>query len=74
LYMPRRHTSHDNWASWASDVRLAERILIHTYSPHYNSNSIADKPRLDGHDKVELLHEGCKNRLRRRDVAPDDWH
>ena len=74
LYMPRRHTSHDDWATWTSDVLLAERVLIYKYSSHYNSNSIADPPRLDGHDKIVLFHEGHKNRLHRRDVAPDDWY
>jgi len=73
LYMPGRHTSRDNWATWTSDVRLAEHALIYKYSPHYNSNSIVDPPKLDGHNKVSLIHEGNKNRLHRRDVVPDDW-
>jgi hypothetical protein len=72
--LPSRHAYRDNWATWTTDVLLAERILIYKYSPHYNCNSIADPPALDGHDKVVLLHGGHKNRLYCRDVAPDDWY
>ena len=73
-YIPRRHSSRDHWTKWKADVLLAERVLIHTYAPHYNANSISEPPRLDGHRKVVLRHTGARNRLRRRDVAPDDWY
>lgn len=73
VYVRKRHTARDNWATWAADVLLAERVLIYMYSPHYNSSSIAGPLDLAGHDKVELLHMGQKHRLGSRDVAPDDW-
>lgn len=74
LYVPRRHTPQANWERWKCDVLLAERILIYKYSPHYNSHSIGDPPKLGGFRKVVLRHTGARNRLRRLDVAPNDWH
>lgn len=74
LYLPIRHSRGDDWARWKADVVLAERVLIYKYSPHYNSNSISDGPTLDSHPKVVLQHLGARNRLRRRDIAPDDWY
>ncbi len=73
LYVPRRHTCRDSWAKWKADVLLAERILIFTYSPHYNSMSISEPPSLDGQRRVILHHAGERNRLRRQDVVPDSW-
>jgi hypothetical protein len=48
-------------------------MLIFKYSPHYNSIAITEKPSLDGQGKVVLIHSGDRNRLKKRDVAPDDW-
>lgn len=73
IYSPRRHTDRDGWAMWKADVLLAERIMIYTYSPHYNSNLITERPLLNGHKKIVLVHSAKRHRLRRRDVAPDDW-
>jgi hypothetical protein len=73
IYSPRRHTERDHWATWKADVLLAERIMIHTYSPHYNSSSITERPRLNGHRKIVLVHSGKRCRLHPRDVAPEDW-
>lgn len=72
LYDPERHSRRDKWSCWKADVKLAEQIIIHKYSPHYNSSSISELPDLGGLRKVVLLHHGNRNRLRRRDVAPDD--
>lgn len=73
LYSPRRHRTDDNWRSWKEDVKLAERVMIYTYSPHYNGRSITERPQLNGHKRVELVHIGKRNRLRRRDSVPHDW-
>ncbi len=73
MYSPRRHTARNGWATWKADVLLAEQIMIYTYSPHYNSSSITERPFLNSHKKVVLVHAGQRNRLRRRDVAPDHW-
>lgn len=59
--------------AWMSDVLLAERILIYTYSPHYNSSSISVRPKLAGHKKVVIAHKGNLGQLRRKDVVPKDW-
>ena len=73
IYMPRRHTASNGWAKWREDLLLAERLLIYNYSPHYNSNSVAERPLLAPHKRVILIHQGQRHRLRRRDVAPNDW-
>lgn len=73
LYSPRRHSAKDRWAGWKADVLLAERVMIYTYSPHYNGRSITERPLLGLHKKVELVHSGKRNRIPRRNVAPDDW-
>jgi hypothetical protein len=59
--------------AWEKDVPLAERILIYTYSPHYNSNLISDRPNLAGHEQVAIVHKGNLGRLRKKDVVPKDW-
>jgi hypothetical protein len=58
---------------WKADVLLAERILIYTYSPHYNSSSISVRPKLAGHKEVVIFHKGNLGRLRKKDVVPKDW-
>jgi hypothetical protein len=73
MYLVRRHTASDAWARWREDLLLAERLLIYKYSPHYNSSSIAERPLFATLKRVVLVHEGQRHRLRRRDVAPDDW-
>lgn len=45
-YHRKRHSARDAWASWRSDMLLAERIMIYKYSPHYNSAAIAERPLL----------------------------
>ena len=72
-YIPARHVPTANWATWTTDVHLAERILIYTYSPPYNSVSIAEPPPLGDLDQVMLLHSGARHRRQLRDIAPDDW-
>lgn len=71
LYDPDRHTPQRNWASWRNDVRLAEEILIKKYSPHYNGAEISSRLRLP-ENQVIVVHKGCRFRLQRRDIAPDD--
>jgi hypothetical protein len=73
IYSPRRHKLADAWASWSEDILLAERIMVYKYSPHYNSASITNRPLLSNLKRVELVHVGDRGRLRRRDIAPDDW-
>jgi len=70
LYDTDRHAPKRNWASWRNDIRLAEEILIKKYSPHYNGAAISSKLRLSK-NQVILVHEGCRFRLQRRDIAPD---
>ena len=72
LFAPERYRSEDGRASWERDVRLAERVMIHKYSPRYNGAS-AGAPSLRGFAKVVLEHEGPRRRIQPRDVAPDDW-
>ena len=71
IYSPRRHTRANDWATWKDDVMLAERIMIYKYSPHYNSSSISEFPLLPLLKRVELIHKGKRNRLHKRDIAPD---
>lgn len=73
IYVPRRHAARKGWATWKADVLLAERVMIYKYSPHYNSNSITERPLLNGYSKVGVVHSGQRNRLLKRDLAPDDW-
>jgi hypothetical protein len=73
IYSPRRHTARNDWATWKADVLLAERAMIYKYSPHYNSNSITERPLLNAYKKLVLVHSGQRNRLHKRDVVPDDW-
>src|ERR1051326_1516535 len=73
IYMPRRHTDENDWASWKEDVLLAERLMVYKYSPHYNSSSITERPLLSSLKRIALVHQGQRHRLKRRDVAPDDW-
>ncbi len=63
----------DSEKIWETDVDLAEKILIHKYSPNYNSASIAEEPDLPGFERVELTHRGERNRLQPSDTAPDDF-
>lgn len=66
-----RHADREK--TWETDVDLAEKILIHKYSPNYNSASIAEEPDLRGFERVELAHRGERNRLHSSDTAPDDF-
>ena len=67
--IPRRHRwSHNHWKKWEEDVQLAEWLMIHKYSPNYNSASIARPPK----QPMVLVHLGRRRRLERTDVAPDD--
>lgn len=73
LNHPGRHVAKDQWKTWAADVTLAESILIHKYSPHYNSMAISEPPDLSGFDTVEIHHRGTRNCLKTKDIAPRDW-
>lgn len=73
LDLPERHAEADGWARWRRDVCLAENIMIDTYSPHYNSVSVAEPPVLGGVHSVVLMHYGERHRLDERDMAPADW-
>lgn len=69
----RFNGEYPNNREWKRDVLLAERILIYTYSPHYNSSAISNCPRLAGHPRVEVIHRGKRGRLEEIDVVPDKW-
>ncbi len=72
IYNPKKHSSKDNWKSWEKDVELAENILIYKYSPHYNSRSLSEQPKLGGHKSVCLCHKREKiGKLDKKDTAPD---
>jgi hypothetical protein len=58
---------------WKANVLLVERILIYTYSPHYNSSLISVRPKLTGQEEVVVAHKGDRGRLRKKDVVPKDW-
>src|SRR3989442_1939076 len=58
LHSPRRHRAKDGWAGWIADVRLAERVMIYTYSPHYNGRSITERPLFDCHKRIEPVQFG----------------
>lgn len=66
-----RHAGREK--TWETDVDLVEKILIHKYSPNYNSASIAEEPDLLGFERVELIHRGERNKLHSLDTAPDDF-
>jgi len=72
IYNPKRHSGKDNWKSWEDDVELAENILIYKYSPHYNSRSLSEQPKLGDHKRVYLRHKGKIGKLNKKDTAPDD--
>lgn len=72
IYNPKKHSEKDNWKSWENDVELAENILIYKYSPHYNSRSLSEQPKLGDHKSVSLCHKGKIGKLDQKDVAPDD--
>ncbi|MFQ5329388.1 MAG: GNAT family N-acetyltransferase [Thermodesulfobacteriota bacterium] len=71
IYDPERHLENDRWKSWEEDVDTAERIMIYKYSPHYNSRSLANPPKLAS--KVQLIHNGVKHKLKFEDNAPQDY-
>jgi hypothetical protein len=71
IYIPRRHTRSDSWSTWENDVYLAERLVIHKYSPNYNSSSIARPPELS-HASITIVHRGSRGQLKKIDHAPDD--
>jgi len=72
IYIPRRHSSADNWAKYEADIGIAESILIYKYSPHYNGRSVSKAPSLRPHGRVVLTHAGARHRLQEIDRAPDD--
>ncbi|MFZ2225460.1 MAG: hypothetical protein WAV26_12325 [Candidatus Deferrimicrobium sp.] len=72
IHVGRFNGEYANNREWKKDVLLAERVLIYTYSPHYNSSAIANWPRLPGHKKVAVIHRGKPGRLR-SNVFPKDW-
>lgn len=73
IYDRERHLSENDWEIWIRDVKIAECLLIHKYSPNYNSVSIAEAPALAPYKKVILEHLGQSQRLFPKDVGPDDW-
>ena len=72
IYNGRRHVRKDNWETWKEDVSLAERVLIYTYSPHYNSSSITNRPKLAPHKSVKIVNRGEMGRLSETNRARDD--
>lgn len=73
IYDRERHLSENDWKVWIRDVEIAECLLIHKYSPNYNSVSIAEPPPLGPYRKVILENLGHPHRLSPKDVGPDDW-
>lgn len=73
VYDPRQHTSKDNWESWELDIDMAESILIYKYCPNYNSKKISNKPSLEPHEKITLIHYGNRYRIEKEDNAPEDF-
>ncbi|MCH8290862.1 hypothetical protein IH992_07175 [Candidatus Poribacteria bacterium] len=73
VYDPKRHSKSDDWDSWKWDVELAEKILIHKYSPHYNSTSISNPPVLEPFKNIRLIHTSNRHQLEKEDNAPKDW-
>jgi len=71
IYDPKRHHKKDKWDSWREDVKIAERILIYKYSPHYNNIGISDFPKLS--NPVCLIHVGKRHKLNKEDNAPKDF-
>jgi len=71
IYDPKRHYRKDKWNSWREDVKIAERILIYKYSPHYNNVGISDFPKLS--NSAQLIHSGKRHRLKKKDNAPEDF-
>lgn len=59
--------------TWKSDIELAEKILIHKYSPNYNSKELSKEPDLHPHEKMRLIHMGKRNRIKKEDNAPIDF-
>ena len=59
--------------TWKRDIKLAEKILIHKYSPNYNSKELSEEPNLHPYEKIRLIHIGKRNRLKKEDTAPKDF-
>ena len=70
IYHRGRHSKNDSWLSWKQDVQLAERILIHKYSPNYNSDGLTIEPDLSPYKNVRLIHTGERNRLNEKFASP----
>ena len=71
IYDPKKHSPEDNWESWKRDVEIAEKIIIHRYSPSYNGKSLSKEPTSE---KIRLIHMGERGRLRDRDIVPKRYH
>lgn len=73
IYDPKRHSVIDAWESWTEDVKLAEKILIYKYSPHYNNSNIGNPPNLGPFQKVVLIHKREKHKLIGIDDTSEDF-
>lgn len=74
IYLGRNRRMGGSYSDdeWKADILLAEKVLIYTYSPHYNANSIADAPDLGGFT-ITLVNEGSRGRLWPINVVPRDY-
>ncbi len=72
MYDPKKHTKEDGWKVWKKDVRIAEKILIHKYSPNYNIRELSNEPKWPY--KIRLVQKGQRGSLGGEDNIPKDFH
>jgi hypothetical protein len=68
-----KYTQENDWFRWREDIDITESVLIYRYTPHYNSSGLWEEPNLRSFEKVILIHSGSRNKIKDRDIAPDDY-
>jgi len=73
VYDPKRHSHKNKWLTWEEDMELIEKVMIHKYTPNYNSSCISRAPSLGKYNNIQLNHKGIKSLLKKQDNFPNDW-
>lgn len=77
LYLGRidgeKYYNDRNWRTWRKDLKMTESIQIYKYTPNYNSSKIGDCPKISPYKHVKILNLGKKAKLKKEDLAPEDY-
>jgi len=68
-----KYLKDNSWRLWNMDINIAESILIHKYSPNYNSSGLWERPNLTPYKRVQLKHLENRGELCAKDNAPEDY-